>query len=1127
MQISAKQLRLLSTLLEANSSGELQIKSASISGTYLANDSVSEPALAVSNSPTADYLLSWNGSAMAWATLAVAAIADDLITEPKLAISNAPTANYVLYYDSVAGMTWGAIVNALIADGTITEAKLDIDNSPTDGYALLWSATAGKPMWSALPADTDSKVAASASDPSPRYLDQVLTSSQFTSYVDTTVYYVKIKDGGVGTDQIADLAVTAGKLANGIDATTKSFNADQVDGKDVNDSDTTTASLWTASKILQSIRYGFFKDAVTSILTTPPGSPGTGDRYLVNSAATGDWAGYENYIAEYDGSAWAFDAPADGNLIWDNNTRDFYYYNSGSVSAFKWAVVYTLWDLDNIADGSSYTRVAGVNASHLITNSSIADATIGVAKIDTYGTITDGYVLAWNATQSKMEWVALSAGSDTYMVKIDAAATAVYGEGIFSTTYFQKNSTVMDIKAGSIGSTELGSGVVDVNKLAASIDASSIAFNADKVDGADVNDSGLTTASLWTAAKILAYIRDYNHWQVAVIDKDLTAPPVSPVLGDRYIVGAGATGDWSGHDNAVAEYDGSAWVFTTPIAGFALWVTDEARFYRYTSSWGYLEASLVHASLGSLQGGTTGQYYHLTLAQHTDLTDGGSCTIHTHDLDTLGSPAYANLQNWWDVTQGSGVLSGATISDNSDGTVAVAAGEGIIKTTDSAVGDTKFFVIPAADPVSLTDASTNYIYVDYNSGTPTVGASTTDTANGRSILNIGRVYRDGTALDILHTSQNSELFRTIQRRLKEAGKFQVASGGVVAESATRYITITAASMWFGLANATQSAFDSSVTNFSYWYHSSGVWTRNSSASQIDNTQYDNGTDLATLSTGYYGVHWVYLHYSGQVSVVYGRGDYTLAAARAANPPTLPSAVSDFSALVGKVIILKSASAFTAVEDHTSLIPVSGITSHSELGGLSADDHSQYHNDTRGDARYLQISNNLSDVADAATARTNLGITSGTTLNKYDATAAPTVTDDSSAGYSVGSEWIDVTNDAAYRCVDATTGSAIWTLVTPALTHFSDTTPTFSSGTNGKAIVIVSGKSLTDVVTVSINGMVLPDVYYTENWSASGATLAGSLCIHDSTASSVPGGKSQLTWEVESTDIIKVDTYAVI
>jgi len=42
-----------------------------------------------------------------------------------------------------------------------------------------------------------------------------------------------------------------------------------------------------------------------------------------------------------------------------------------------------------------------------------------------------------------------------------------------------------------------------------------------------------------------------------------------------------------------------------------------------------------------------------------------------------------------------------------------------------------------------------------------------------------------------------------------------------------------------------------------------------------------------------------------------------------------------------------------------------------------------------------------------------------------ATAAPTVNDDTTQDYSVGSRWYDTTNDRAYTCLDATTGAAVW------------------------------------------------------------------------------------------------------
>lgn len=46
-------------------------------------------------------------------------------------------------------------------------------------------------------------------------------------------------------------------------------------------------------------------------------------------------------------------------------------------------------------------------------------------------------------------------------------------------------------------------------------------------------------------------------------------------------------------------------------------------------------------------------------------------------------------------------------------------------------------------------------------------------------------------------------------------------------------------------------------------------------------------------------------------------------------------------------------------------------------------------------------------------------------NNYTATTAPTSTDDSSAGYSVGSVWVDTTSNERYVCLDDTAGSAIW------------------------------------------------------------------------------------------------------
>lgn len=62
----------------------------------------------------------------------------------------------------------------------------------------------------------------------------------------------------------------------------------------------------------------------------------------------------------------------------------------------------------------------------------------------------------------------------------------------------------------------------------------------------------------------------------SVLDRDLTAPPGSPVTGNTYLVAGSATGTWLGHDGALATYvTGSGWYFRPPKDGFVVHIVDE------------------------------------------------------------------------------------------------------------------------------------------------------------------------------------------------------------------------------------------------------------------------------------------------------------------------------------------------------------------------------------------------------------------------------------------------------------------------------------------------------------------------------------------------------------------------
>ncbi|MGL5011350.1 MAG: DUF2793 domain-containing protein, partial [Paracoccaceae bacterium] len=64
--------------------------------------------------------------------------------------------------------------------------------------------------------------------------------------------------------------------------------------------------------------------------------------------------------------------------------------------------------------------------------------------------------------------------------------------------------------------------------------------------------------------------------QLAVTSRTLSVPPGAPVVGERYIVAAGATGAWAGKVGKIAVWGETGWVYVTPMAGWQAYVAAEA-----------------------------------------------------------------------------------------------------------------------------------------------------------------------------------------------------------------------------------------------------------------------------------------------------------------------------------------------------------------------------------------------------------------------------------------------------------------------------------------------------------------------------------------------------------------------
>jgi len=65
-------------------------------------------------------------------------------------------------------------------------------------------------------------------------------------------------------------------------------------------------------------------------LTSPPGSPSKGNRYIVGSPASGTWTGHDDEVTQYNGSSWDFLTPVEGWICWVSDEDTYYKFTGAS-----------------------------------------------------------------------------------------------------------------------------------------------------------------------------------------------------------------------------------------------------------------------------------------------------------------------------------------------------------------------------------------------------------------------------------------------------------------------------------------------------------------------------------------------------------------------------------------------------------------------------------------------------------------------------------------------------------------------------------------------------------------------------------------------------------------------------
>jgi len=320
----------------------------------------------------------------------------------------------------------------------------------------------------------------------------------------------------------------------------------------------------------------------------------------------------------------------------------------------------------------------------------------------------------------------------------------------------------------------------------------------------------------------------------------------------------------------------------------------------------------------------------------------------TYDGTDFNVGDYTAVEDTWDKTQSAGWMTGFSFNDNGDGSFDVAPGTGILKKTNSVTGENIMFSITASTTLWGVNQEDDYVYVNYNGGSPLIATSSTNVANGNTIFNLGQVFREGTDLHFFRAGQViSNIPQRVISRINADGNIQLTSGGLVAETGERYLTVTEATLWGGITRFIAPSINTSGSDTFEYYKlaaGGGYDYYNETATQIDNAVYDDGDGTpANLTSNRYRTDWAYLTNDGDLIVILGTNNDTLADAQAEDPPTSVPPHADFATIIAKIIVQQGGTNLTEVGNlQGSLFSSSGVVIHNETTDLQGGTTDEYY-----------------------------------------------------------------------------------------------------------------------------------------------------------------------------------------
>lgn len=291
-----------------------------------------------------------------------------------------------------------------------------------------------------------------------------------------------------------------------------------------------------------------------------------------------------------------------------------------------------------------------------------------------------------------------------------------------------------------------------------------------------------------------------------------------------------------------------------------------------------------------------------------------------------------------------GPVTTIVITDNGNGNINLSSINVYLNTQADFSGVTSLYTIASLTNQQLTANTYTYITVNYNSGTPVYQFITDNTLiNHSTILNIAQVYWENLdSVNELHVFKTGTyglgLPNKTSHRLIHTERFGYESGLGLSEYGTRNIRIESGKLWYDSEEIDTNLVTSATTGHEihHYYPVSSAW-HVTKVTQYPNTQYNNGTDLASITGNKYVPIHVFkgVNSTGYESYIVLGNEYTsVAEASVSALPTIPTVLAKATKYVGRIIIKNGdVIASKIISELTTAIGSTPTSNHALLSNL--------------------------------------------------------------------------------------------------------------------------------------------------------------------------------------------------